>query len=73
MFVFNKTRLSPCEVRVIINTLTPRSDQHEISLYNINSLSSRQVMRIANIINYGLLPWCKTKFSELTLLEMYGH
>ena len=31
--------------------LTPKSDQHEISLYNISTLSSRQAMRITKIIN----------------------
>ena len=29
-----------------INPLTPMSDQDTISLYNINTISSRQVMRI---------------------------
>ena len=31
---------------MLFNPLTPRSDQHELYLYNINTLTSRQVMRI---------------------------
>ena len=53
---------------------TPRSDQYLISLYNfLNTLSSRQVMRIEKIINYGILPSYNTKFSPLANKEMYGH
>ena len=37
-----------CE-HTIFNPLTPRSDQHEISLYNVNTLASRQVMRIRKL------------------------
>ena len=35
-----------------INPLTPRSDQHETSphMYNIHTLSSKQVMRILKLI-----------------------
>ena len=33
--------------------LTPRSDQDRISPYNINTISSRQVMRIKKNINLG--------------------
>ena len=34
-----------------INPLTPMSDQDRISPYNINTISSRQVMRIKKNIN----------------------
>ena len=34
-----------------INPLTPMSDQGRISLYNINTISGRQVMRIKKNIN----------------------
>ena len=53
-----------------LSFLTPRSDQREISHFSINTMASRQVMRITKIINEGLLPWCKTKFYELTLKEI---
>ena len=33
------------------NPLTPTSDQYRISPYNINTISSRQVMRIKKIIS----------------------
>ena len=36
---------------VSVNPFTPRSDQHIISPYNFNTLSSRQVMRIEKIFN----------------------
>ena len=34
-----------------LNPLTPMSDQDRISPYNINTISSRQVMRIKKSIN----------------------
>ena len=34
--------------------LTPMSDQDRISPYNINTISSRQVMRIKKNISWGL-------------------
>ena len=49
-----------------INPFTPTSDQDRISPYNINTISSRQVMRIEKNINYGNISWSNTKFSELT-------
>ena len=36
---------------VVVNPLTPRSDQYINSPYNFSTLSSRQVMRIEKIIN----------------------
>ena len=38
-----------------INPLIPRSNQYVNSPYSFNTLSSRQVMRIKKIINYGIL------------------
>ena len=38
-----------------VNPFTPVSDQERISLYNINTESSRQVMRIKKISIRGLL------------------
>ena len=39
----------------VMNLLTPLNDQERISPYNISTISSRQVMRIKNSINRGLL------------------
>ena len=44
---------------------TPTSDQDRISPYNIYTISSRQVMRIEKNVNYGIISWSNTKFSEL--------
>ena len=38
------------------NPLTPKSDLHVTSPSNINTLSSRQVMRIAKCISYSETP-----------------
>ena len=38
-----------------LNPLTPISDQGRISPYNINTISSRQVMRIKKNINEGII------------------
>ena len=38
-----------------INPLTPKSDQNRISPYNINTITSRQVMRIRKISIKGFL------------------
>ena len=38
----------------LVNPLTPMSDQDRISPYNINTILSRQVMRIKKNINYGI-------------------
>ncbi|RMX55215.1 hypothetical protein pdam_00022940 [Pocillopora damicornis] len=37
------------------NPFTPTSDQDRISPYNINTISSRQVMRIQKNINHGII------------------
>ena len=46
--------------------LSAKSDQERISLYNINTISNRQVIRIQKNNNKGIISWCNTKFSELT-------
>ena len=38
-----------------VNPLTPMSDQDRISPYNINTISTRQVMRIKKNINLGVI------------------
>ena len=39
----------------LINPFTPTSDQDRISPYNVNIISSRQVMRIEKNINHGII------------------
>ena len=34
----------------LLNSLSPKSDQHQISPCNINALSNRVVMRVMNMI-----------------------
>ena len=48
----------------LVNPLTPMSDQDRISPYNINTILSRQVMRIKKNINYRIANWSDTKFSN---------
>ena len=47
--------------------LTPMSDQDQISLYNINTLSTKWVTRTKKNINSGMISWSNAKFSEQTL------
>ena len=49
-----------------LNPLTPMNDQYRISPYNINTISSRWVMRIKKNINLGIISRSNSKFSELT-------
>ena len=42
-------------VTLIVNPLTPMSDQDRISPYNINTMSTRQAMRIQKNINLGMI------------------
>ena len=58
--------------QITINPLTLMSDQDRISPYNIKTISTREVMRIQKTMNLGLISWSSTKFSELTLSELYG-
>ena len=48
------------------------SDQDRISPYNINTISSMQVMRIKKNLSSGIISWSNAKFSELTSQELYG-
>ena len=47
-------------------------DQERISPYNINTVSSRKVIRVNQNINQGIISCFNTKFSEQTLLELCG-
>ena len=40
---------------VKLNPFTPTSDQDRISPYNINIISSRQVIRIKKNVNHGII------------------
>ena len=46
------------------------SDQDRISPYNINTISSKQVMRIKKNIIKEIFSWSNTKFSQLTSQEL---
>ena len=48
------------------------SDQDKISPYNINAISSMQVMKIKKNNSKGIIHWSNTKFSELTSPELFG-
>ena len=47
-------------------------DQDRISPHNINTISSKQVMRIKKNFNKAIISWSNNKFSELTLQELIG-
>ena len=49
-----------------VNPLIPMSDKGRISLYNINTIATIQLMRIEKNIRLGIISWSNTKFSELT-------
>ena len=55
----------------MINPLRPKSDQHEISPYNINALENRVVMRTEYMIREDESNWYFNKFSPLLLLKKY--
>ena len=55
-----------------LTLLTPISDRDRISPYNINTISSRQVMRIKKNINKGIISWSNIKFPKRTSRELYG-
>ena len=53
--------------QVTVNPLTPTSGQNRISPYNVNTTSTRWVMRIKKNITFGIIGWSNVKFSKLTL------
>ena len=55
-----------------LNLLTPQGDQDRISPYNINTISSRKVMRKKKNINQEIISWSSTKFFKLTSQEPDG-
>ena len=53
-----------------LNPLTSRSDQHVTSLYDIHTLSSKQVVRLFKLIRNKVLSWLNTKFLQPIYKEM---
>ena len=53
-------------LKVAINHLTPTRDQVRISSLNINTISSKQAMRIKKNIDREIIRWSNTNFWELT-------
>ena len=51
----------------LFNPLTPMSDQDRIFPDNVNTISTREVMRIKKNTNFGITSWSNSKFSDLTL------
>ena len=47
------------------------SDQDSISHNNTNRISVRQVLMMMNI-NWEIISWFNTKFSKMTLEELYN-
>ena len=50
-------------LRKVFHLLTPEGDQDRISHNNINTIPSRQVLRIKKV-NQGIINWSNTKFAE---------
>ena len=59
-------------IRSQFNPLTPMSDEDRISPNSINTILSRQVVRIKKYISLGIIGRSNAKFSELTSKELYG-
>ena len=55
----------------MVNPLSPKSDQHELSPYNINALENRVVMRIEDMIRKDECNRYFNKLSTLLLLKTY--
>ena len=51
----NKYKGDKNKEEILVNPLTPMSDQDRISPNNINIISTRQVMRIKKNINLGII------------------
>ena len=55
-----------------IKLFTPMSGQDRISPYNINTVSSRQVMRIKKKLTRGLYNLIQYQIPQVTSQELYG-
>ena len=51
---------------------TPTSNKDKSCPYNVNTTSTRKVMRIEKNITWGIISWSNTKFSKFTTKELYG-
>ena len=56
---------------ISLEILAPISDQDRSFLDTINTILSRQMMRIKKNINWGIINWCNTKFSKLMSWILY--
>ena len=63
--------LTPCTLCILLNPLSPVSDQHEISPCTINAFLNRMIMRIEDMITQEELHCYFKKFFPLLLLKMY--
>ena len=59
-------------VTASVNPLSPKSDQHQISLCNINVLLNRAVVRITDTITQNEFAWCFINFSTTTVGNEQG-
>ena len=55
----------------LLTLLSLTCDQDRISPYTISTISSGQVMRTKKN-KFGVIGWSNSKFSKLTLHELYG-
>ena len=60
-------RLGPIAYFTSLNSLSPYSDQHQISPCNINAYSIPEVMRIKDVITQGIFSWYFNTFSPVLL------
>ena len=59
-------------VTTSVNPLSPKSDQHQISLCNINVLLNRVVVRITDTITQNEFAWCFINFSTTSVGNEQG-
>ena len=56
--------------KYFLNPFNAVNDQERISPYNISTISSRQVMRIQNNINQGIISRSSTSFSSTNIIRI---
>ena len=59
-------------VTASVNPLSPKSDQHQISLCNINVLLNRAVVRITDTITQNEFAWCFINLSTTSVGNEQG-
>ena len=58
------------EIKHTVSLSTLISDQDRIPPHNIDTISSRQVIRREKNINYEIISWSNTKFSKACIIRM---